>query len=450
MHVGWVAVYDPPEDGPSPTFAELFAHLAGRLEHAPRYRQRLAHVPFGLHEPVWVDDPGFDPAEHLLPADGERPQRDRRRRPLHAARARPAAVGDVDRGLAAGRPHRRRRQGAPLHGRRHRGGRAREAAARRQSRTSRTSRGEAWTPAPAPSAAERLARAVSRPRRRRRVARPDPGAPRGAPARAPRPRAPRRPHALAHAAPARARLAAEPPGLAAPPPRPPHALARRAARDPQALPRQPQRRRDRHLRRGAAALRRAARRDAAAAEGDGARGRARHRGRGQRQPHRVHVHRPALRRARSRRARCGPSTARPAQRARDGEAEDVDAAFQTLALTPRPLQRALAHAFAHPRLSNLTISSVAAAAPPRYMRGCRLREVHSAIPLAGRHALSIGVVMVAGQVCFAVLADAETLPDADALGDGPRRRLRRAARGRAQAPRSERVRAPSRSVERSR
>jgi hypothetical protein len=105
------------------------------------------------------------------------------------------------------------------------------------------------------------------------------------------------------------------------------------------------------------------------------------------------------------------------QRARDGEAEDVDAAFQTLALTPRPVQRVLAHAFAHPRLFNLTISSVAAAAPPRYMRGCRLREVHSAIPLAGRHALSIGVVMVAGQVCFGLLADAQTLPDADALGE---------------------------------
>ncbi|MET0763011.1 MAG: wax ester/triacylglycerol synthase domain-containing protein, partial [Thermoleophilaceae bacterium] len=71
MHVGWVAVYDAPEDGPSPTFADLFAHLAGRLAHAPRWRQRLAGVPFGLHEPVWVDDPGFDPTEHLLPADGD-------------------------------------------------------------------------------------------------------------------------------------------------------------------------------------------------------------------------------------------------------------------------------------------------------------------------------------------------------------------------------------------
>ena len=46
------------------------------------------------------------------------------------------------------------------------------------------------------------------------------------------------------------------------------------------------------------------------------------------------------------------------QRADDGEAEDLDAAFRALALTPTPLQHALAHAFAHPRMSNLTISSV--------------------------------------------------------------------------------------------
>jgi hypothetical protein len=102
--------------------------------------------------------------------------------------------------------------------------------------------------------------------------------------------------------------------------------------------------------------------------------------------------------------------------ARDGEAQNVDAAFRTLALAPRPLQRALAHAFAHPRMFNLTISSVPGPAVPRYMRGCRLREVHSAVPLAGRHSLSIGVVMVAGRVCFGIYADAETLPDADALG----------------------------------
>jgi diacylglycerol O-acyltransferase / wax synthase len=104
-----------------------------------------------------------------------------------------------------------------------------------------------------------------------------------------------------------------------------------------------------------------------------------------------------------------------AQRRRDGEAENVDAAFRALALSPRPLQRVLAHAFAHPRLFNLTISSVPGPAVPRYLRGCRLREVHSAVPLAGRHALSIGVVTVAGNACFGVTADAELLPDADAL-----------------------------------
>jgi WS/DGAT/MGAT family acyltransferase len=104
-----------------------------------------------------------------------------------------------------------------------------------------------------------------------------------------------------------------------------------------------------------------------------------------------------------------------AQRQRHGEAEALDAAFRELARTPPPLQHALAHAFAHPRLFNLTISSVPGPAVPRYLRGCRLREVHSAVPLAGRHALSIGVVTVAGNACLGITADPHTLPDADAL-----------------------------------
>jgi diacylglycerol O-acyltransferase / wax synthase len=80
------------------------------------------------------------------------------------------------------------------------------------------------------------------------------------------------------------------------------------------------------------------------------------------------------------------------------------------------VQRALAHAFAHPRLFNLTISSVAGPAVPRYVLGCRLTTVHSAVPLSDRHALSIGVVVVAGKVCFGLLGDAVALPDADAVG----------------------------------
>ena len=109
----------------------------------------------------------------------------------------------------------------------------------------------------------------------------------------------------------------------------------------------------------------------------------------------------------------GAATAR---RRRDGDADGLDAALGLLARTPGPLQHALAHAFAHPRLFNLTISSVPGPAVPRYLRGCRLREVWSAVPLADRHALSIGVVTVAGTACFGLFADAETLPDADLLG----------------------------------
>ena len=119
--------------------------------------------------------------------------------------------------------------------------------------------------------------------------------------------------------------------------------------------------------------------------------------------------------------------ARDVARADGRDAEDLDAAFQALALTPSPVQRVLAHAFAHPRMSNLTISSVPGPAVTRYMRGCRLETVHSAVPLAERHAVSIGVVMTAGNVCFGIYADAETLPDADVLGERARRRVRRAA-----------------------
>ena len=68
-------------------------------------------------------------------------------------------------------------------------------------------------------------------------------------------------------------------------------------------------------------------------------------------------------------------------------------------------------------MSNLTISSVPGPAVTRYMCGCKLETVHSAVPLAERHALSIGVVITSGNVCFGIYADAETLPDADELAE---------------------------------
>lgn len=69
MHVGWAALFTPPADGPAPSFEAIREHIAGRLHRAPRYRQRLAKVPLGLGDPVWVDDPSFDIDLHVLRAD---------------------------------------------------------------------------------------------------------------------------------------------------------------------------------------------------------------------------------------------------------------------------------------------------------------------------------------------------------------------------------------------
>jgi diacylglycerol O-acyltransferase len=65
MHVGWVALFSPPDEEPRPSFQELRQHVGRRLTRAPRYRQRLAPVPFGIHDPIWVDDDDFDIKRHV-------------------------------------------------------------------------------------------------------------------------------------------------------------------------------------------------------------------------------------------------------------------------------------------------------------------------------------------------------------------------------------------------
>jgi diacylglycerol O-acyltransferase / wax synthase len=61
-------------EGPSPSYEEVLAFLAGRLPLVPRYRQKLRTVPFRLGRPVWVDDQDFDLLDHVrraaLPAPG--------------------------------------------------------------------------------------------------------------------------------------------------------------------------------------------------------------------------------------------------------------------------------------------------------------------------------------------------------------------------------------------
>ena len=65
MHVGWVALFRPRDDVPAPTFEELRQRVESRVPFAPRYRQKLAWVPLGLHDPEWIDDPAFDINNHV-------------------------------------------------------------------------------------------------------------------------------------------------------------------------------------------------------------------------------------------------------------------------------------------------------------------------------------------------------------------------------------------------
>jgi WS/DGAT/MGAT family acyltransferase len=73
MHVASVMVFD----GEAPSPDELVDHVVNRLHLVPRYRQRLASVPFDQGRPVWADDPHFNPRYHIRhtalprPADDE-------------------------------------------------------------------------------------------------------------------------------------------------------------------------------------------------------------------------------------------------------------------------------------------------------------------------------------------------------------------------------------------
>ena len=53
-------------EGPAPSYDEVCALFAERLDVMPRYRQRLRHVPLELGRPVWVDDEGFSVRHHVL------------------------------------------------------------------------------------------------------------------------------------------------------------------------------------------------------------------------------------------------------------------------------------------------------------------------------------------------------------------------------------------------
>lgn len=79
MHVGAVMVFDPAAADAGGDVAtryvdRLRAVVDERIHLVPPLRRRVVRVPFGLHHPVWVEDPNFDIDYHVrrasLPAPG--------------------------------------------------------------------------------------------------------------------------------------------------------------------------------------------------------------------------------------------------------------------------------------------------------------------------------------------------------------------------------------------
>lgn len=78
MHVGSVQIFQAPDTEFGQP--ELAALVRQRLAFAPRYRQRVKQVPFGIARPVWIDDVHFDIGYHVrrtvLPKPGSAEQLD--------------------------------------------------------------------------------------------------------------------------------------------------------------------------------------------------------------------------------------------------------------------------------------------------------------------------------------------------------------------------------------
>jgi diacylglycerol O-acyltransferase len=74
MHVASIIVLDPSTVEGGVGMSQLRALYTKRLHLAPPFRRRLVEIPFGIHHPIWIEDPDFDLDFHLrhiaVPAPG--------------------------------------------------------------------------------------------------------------------------------------------------------------------------------------------------------------------------------------------------------------------------------------------------------------------------------------------------------------------------------------------
>jgi diacylglycerol O-acyltransferase / wax synthase len=107
MHVGGLAVFDPPPGGFD--YARFVGLVEDRISLVPRYRQKIKSVPGHIGYPVWVDDNDFDVSYHVRRSALPRPGSGEQLRELVARlqsrpldRSRPLWEMNVVEGLAGG------------------------------------------------------------------------------------------------------------------------------------------------------------------------------------------------------------------------------------------------------------------------------------------------------------------------------------------------------------
>ena len=419
MHVGWAAAFAPPGRGPRPRFKELRDHVAARMSRAPRYRQRLASMPLGVDDPVWVDDEDFDVDRHVIPSfagdlaaltDRVMSRQLRRDRPLWELWI--AEELDDGRIGVVGKAHHAMVDGVA----------AVELASLLLDATPDTPppARDDWRPQPAPGQASLLAGSVlERARAALDVA-----------------VVPFELARTAHRLPGRVAHGLQSALALADSLRPaPRDTGINDAISP-----------ERHLaraRRPLADLRHAKARlgatvnDVLLAATAGALGRFQARRGRAAEPLKAMV--PVSYRPADGGADLGnqisfvfvdlpcdePDPERRlahvqhevGSRKRGGRPEGADRALKVAAYAPRPVRQALSHMVASPRTYNLVVSNIPGPSEPLYMYGCRLEEVYPVVPLSDRHALSIGMTTVGDDAFFGIYADTATVPDADMLAE---------------------------------
>ena len=109
-HVGSVITLDPSTAPEELTLERLTALVESRLHLIPPFRRRLVHVPLGLDQPYWIEDPDFDVEYHVrelaLPTPGDDAQLAQQAARLHARpldRSRPLWEVYLIHGLEGGR-----------------------------------------------------------------------------------------------------------------------------------------------------------------------------------------------------------------------------------------------------------------------------------------------------------------------------------------------------------